>query len=63
MKSLTLTKVLLLFTLSFTTTTILAQVKIGGNQKENPHPSAVLELQSTDRGLLMPRLHNCKCWL
>lgn len=24
--------------------------------KENPHPSAVLELQSTDRGLLMPRL-------
>ena len=56
MKSLTLTKVLLLFTLSFTTTTILAQVKIGGNQKENPHPSAVLELQSTDRGLLMPRL-------
>ena len=33
-----------------------AQVKIGGNPKENPHPSAVLELQSADKGLLFPRL-------
>ncbi|MBK6827965.1 MAG: hypothetical protein IPG86_14375 [Chitinophagaceae bacterium] len=33
-----------------------AQVKIGGNPKENPHPSAVLELQSADKGVLFPRL-------
>ena len=33
-----------------------AQVKIGGHPKENPHPSAVLELQSGDKGFLMPRL-------
>ncbi len=33
-----------------------AQVKIGGNPKENPHPSAVFELQSADKGVLFPRL-------
>lgn len=37
-------------------TTLFAQVKIGGNPKENPDPSAVLDLQSTDKGLLLPRL-------
>jgi|GEM_PF-1982296 len=37
-------------------TTLMAQVKIGGQPKENPHPSAVLELASPDKGFLMPRL-------
>lgn len=34
----------------------LSQVKIGGDPKEAPHPSSVLELKSTDKGFLLPRL-------
>lgn len=33
-----------------------AQVQIGGSAKETPHPSAVLELKSNDKGILFPRL-------
>lgn len=56
MRPLNLTRILtFFFFLSFSTISI-GQVKIGGNPKENPHPSAVLELKSTDKGLLLPRL-------
>ncbi|MDR1632116.1 MAG: hypothetical protein LBR97_04450 [Dysgonamonadaceae bacterium] len=33
-----------------------AQVKIGGDGVTPPHPSSILELESTDKGLLIPRL-------
>ncbi len=33
-----------------------AQVKIGGNPKTDPHPSSVLELTSSDKGFLLPRM-------
>ena len=56
MKPLTTSKALLLILFSFFSTALLAQVKIGGTPKENPHPSSVLELQSSDKGFLMPRL-------
>ena len=56
MKLFTLTKSLLPFILFFFTSSLEAQVKIGGNPKENPHPSAVLELTSPDKGFLMPRV-------
>lgn len=49
-------RILLPVLLFFLSVQLNAQVKIGGNPKENPHPSAVLELQGTDRGLLLPRL-------
>lgn len=56
MKSNLLMRVLPLLLLFSFTLPAFSQVKIGGNPKENPHSSAVLELQSTDRGLLLPRL-------
>lgn len=37
--------------------TVKAQVKIGGTPGA-PHPSAILELADTSRGLLLPRLNN-----
>ncbi len=36
---------------------LLAQVKIGGDPKVDPHPSSVLELTSADKGFLLPRLN------
>ncbi|MBC7875416.1 MAG: hypothetical protein H7Y01_15555, partial [Ferruginibacter sp.] len=56
MKSHLFLKVSLLSIVSFFTMDLAAQVKIGGNPKENPHPSAVLELASPDKGFLLPRL-------
>lgn len=35
---------------------VLSQVKIGGDPKESPHPSSVLELKSNDKGFLLPRM-------
>jgi hypothetical protein len=56
MKPLTLARAFVCLTLFLLSTESFSQVKIGGNPKENPHPSAVLELQGTDKGLLLPRL-------
>lgn len=56
MKPFTFIKAGLLSIFIFTATSIIAQVKIGGNPKENPHSSAVLELQGTDKGFLLPRI-------
>lgn len=57
MRPLNLSRILPFFILFLISSSIVkAQVKIGGNPKENPHPSAVLELQTTDKGLLLPRL-------
>ncbi|MFN8289751.1 MAG: hypothetical protein U0U70_05825 [Chitinophagaceae bacterium] len=56
MKPLNLTRTLLVFLFLSVTGHLFAQVKIGGNPKESPHPSAVLELQSNDKGVLFPRL-------
>lgn len=56
MKSLNLTRILLLFLCLSATGNLFAQVKIGGDPKESPHPSAVLELKSNDKGLLLPRM-------
>ncbi|MEQ1675559.1 MAG: hypothetical protein ABL876_02585 [Chitinophagaceae bacterium] len=36
---------------------LLAQVKIGGDPKVDPHPSSVLELTSADKGFLLPRMN------
>ncbi len=49
-------KTVLIILFLFSSTTLLAQVKIGGNPKEGPNASAVLELQSADKGFLLPRL-------
>jgi hypothetical protein len=56
MKSLNLSNVLLFVIFSLFSSSLLAQVKIGGTPKENPHPSAILDLQGTDKGFLLPRL-------
>lgn len=56
MKPLTISRALLCLFFLTVTNTIFSQVKIGGNLKEDPHPSAVLELQGTDKGFLLPRL-------
>jgi hypothetical protein len=56
MKPLTLTRAVACLFFLFLTNRSFSQVKIGGNPKEDPHPSAVLELQGTDKGLLLPRL-------
>ena len=56
MKSLNLCSVLVLVIFLLSSSSLLAQVKIGGTPKENPHPSAILDLQGTERGFLLPRL-------
>lgn len=56
MRPLNLTRLLSLLFFLFISNLSTGQVKIGGNPKENPHPSAVFELQSGDKGFLMPRL-------
>lgn len=56
MKPLKLIRAALLFALLFICGNLFAQVKIGGDPKESPHPSAVLELKSNDKGLLLPRM-------
>jgi hypothetical protein len=56
MKPLNFLKAFIFFSLILLANNSYTQVKIGGNPKENPHPSAVLELQGTDKGLLLPRL-------
>jgi hypothetical protein len=56
MKPFQLARILVVLACLFSYSEIFSQVKIGGNPKEDPHPSAVLELQGTDRGLLLPRL-------
>lgn len=57
MRPTTFCKAIVLFTITFFSLSSIAQVKIGGNQKENPHPSAVLELSSPDKGFLLPRMN------
>ncbi len=57
MKSFIPAKVLLFLFLLFFTIPVIAQVKIGGDPKKDPHPSAVLELASDNKGLLLPRLN------
>lgn len=57
MRPLTETKIVLLLLCFCFSTSVIAQVKIGGNSKENPHPSSILELQSLDKGFLMPRMN------
>lgn len=56
MKPYTLSRASLLLLFVLFSATLFAQVKIGGKEKENPHPSAVLELSGTDKGFLMPRM-------
>lgn len=41
--------------LLFITTSLFAQVKIGDNH-DTIHPDAILELESTDKGILLPRV-------
>ncbi|MBI5857930.1 MAG: hypothetical protein HZB42_09840 [Sphingobacteriales bacterium] len=57
MKPLAETKLLLSVCCFLISSSIMAQVKIGGTGKDNPHPSSVLELQSQDKGFLMPRMN------
>lgn len=57
MRPLTETRLLLLLLCFCFNATVMAQVKIGGNNKENPHSSSILELQSQDKGFLMPRMN------
>ncbi|MCX6319690.1 MAG: hypothetical protein NTW29_20595 [Bacteroidetes bacterium] len=52
----TILKAILLGTFVFFYSTAFSQVKIGGEPKEGPHPSSVLELKSTDKGFLLPRM-------
>jgi len=47
----------LLAVLLLTSFLCYSQVKIGGNGKESPHPSAVLELTAPDKGFLLPRMN------
>ncbi len=47
--------IILLFSLMLLPTAAQAQVKIGDNS-ENPDPSSVLELESTNKGFLISRL-------
>jgi hypothetical protein len=56
MRPLNLPGIFLIFVLLFSSSAIFAQVKIGGDKKDNPHPSALLELQSPDKGFLLPRM-------
>ncbi len=56
MKPLHLKSNLLLIFLLLISSSLIAQVKIGGTAKENPDPSSVLELKSSDKGFLMPRM-------
>jgi hypothetical protein len=51
-----LSRAALLLMASLFSINLIAQVKIGIGEKKEPHPSAVLELQSADRGFLLPRL-------
>lgn len=56
MKPYTFPKAALLLCFVLLSSSLLAQVKIGGDPKQGPHPSSVLELTSTDKGFLLPRL-------
>ena len=56
MRSHTVPKATLLVVFTFLSVSLFAQVKIGGNIKESPHPSSVLELSGTDKGFLLPRI-------